>query len=152
MEVFSICCGEQHLQGILDVFPARTGSFPYRYLGLPLHIKKLRKLDYLPLLKKVGGKLPGWKEKLMTKVARAQLIKSIIASRVSYHAMMFPLPKWLIGKIDKLRKNFYSKGEDVEGNRGGLCLVKWSMVCRPKELGGLGIHDLTHFGIALRQR
>jgi hypothetical protein len=85
----------------------------------------------------------------MTKAARAQLIKSILTSIVSYHAMMFPLPKWLIRKIDKLRMNFYWKGEDVEGNRGGLCLVKWSMVCRPKELGDLGIHDLTHFGIAL---
>jgi hypothetical protein len=58
-EIFSICCGEQHLQEILDVFPVRTGSFPCRYLGLPLHIKKLCKLDYLPLLEKVGGKLPG---------------------------------------------------------------------------------------------
>jgi hypothetical protein len=24
--------------------------------------------------------------------------------------------------------------------------VKWGMVCRPKELGGLGIIDLNHFG------
>jgi hypothetical protein len=152
MEIFPICCGEQHLQEILDVFPARTGSFPCRYLGLPLHIKKLRKLDYLPLLEKVGGKLPGWKGKLMTKASRAQLVKYVLTSIVSYHATVFPLPKWLIRKIDKLRRNFYWKGEDVKGNRGGLCLVKWSMVYRPKELGGLGIHDLTRFGRALRQR
>jgi hypothetical protein len=149
MEIFPICCDEQHLQEILDVFLARTGSFPCRYLGLPLHIKKLRKLDYLPLLEKVGGKLPGWKGKLMTKAARAQLIKSVLTSIFSYHAMVFPLPKRLIRKVDKLHKNFYWKGEDVEGNRGGLCLVKWSMVCRPKELRGLGIHDLTLFSRAL---
>jgi hypothetical protein len=31
-------------------------------------------------------------------------------------------------------------------------LVNWSLVCRLKDLGGLGIHDLNHFGRALRQR
>jgi hypothetical protein len=30
--------------------------------------------------------------------------------------------------------------------------VKWRMVCKPKDLGGLGIHDLSHFGRALRER
>jgi hypothetical protein len=40
----------------------------------------------------------------------------------------------------------------VEGNKGGMCLVKWDIVCRPKELGDLDIHDLFRFGRALRQR
>jgi hypothetical protein len=30
-------------------------------------------------------------------------------------------------------------------------LVNWSLVCRPKNLGGLGIHDLNRFGRAYRQ-
>jgi hypothetical protein len=104
-------------------------SFPCRYLGLSLHHRRLHKIDYMPLLDKVGGKLPGWKGKLMSKVARAQLVKSVLISLVTYHAMVFPLPKWLIKKIDKLRRNFFWKGEDVEGNKGGLCLVRWDMVC-----------------------
>jgi hypothetical protein len=100
----------------------------------------------MSLLDKVEGKLPGWKGKLMTKAARAQLVKSVITSIVTYHAMVFPLPKWLIKKIDKLRRNFFWKGEEVKGNKGGMCLVKWDIVYRQKELGGLGIHDLSRFG------
>jgi hypothetical protein len=46
-----------------------------------------------------------WKGKLMTKAARAQLIKSVLTSIVTYHATVFPLPKWLIKKIDKLRRH-----------------------------------------------
>jgi hypothetical protein len=87
----------------------------------------------------------------MNKVARAQLVKTVLTSIVTYHAMVFPLPKWLIKKIDKLRRNFLWKGEDGDGNRGGICLVNWPLVCRPKDLGGLDIHDLNHFGRALRQ-
>jgi hypothetical protein len=57
-----------------------------------LYLKKLRKVDYLPLLSKIGGKLPSWKGKLMTKAARAQLIKSVLTSTVTYHVTVFNLP------------------------------------------------------------
>jgi hypothetical protein len=75
----------------------------------------------------------------------------VLTSIVTYHTTVFTLPKWLIKKIDKLRCNFLWKGEEGDGNKG-LCLVKWRMVCRPIELGGLSIHDLNRFGRALRQR
>jgi hypothetical protein len=83
-EVFLIGCNELPFQEILDRFPAQVCSFPCRYLGLPLYLKKLRKIDFMPLLDKVRGKLPGWKGKLMTKAARAQLVKSVLTSIVTY--------------------------------------------------------------------
>jgi hypothetical protein len=70
IEVFPIRCNELDLDPILDGFVVRVRSFPCRYLGLPLHTKKLRKIDFLPLLDKVGGKLPGWKGRLMSKAVR----------------------------------------------------------------------------------
>ena len=36
--------------------------------------------------------------------------------------------------------------------KGGHCLLAWPRVCRPPELGGLGIVDLQRFGYALRMR
>jgi hypothetical protein len=47
----------------------------------------------MQLLDKVGSKLLGWKGKLMTKAARAQLIKSVLTYVVTYHATVFDLPK-----------------------------------------------------------
>jgi hypothetical protein len=76
----------------------------------------------------------------------------VLTSIVTYHTTIVALPKWLIKKIDKIRRNFLWKGEEGEGNKGGVYLVKWRMVCRPKDLGGLGIYDLNRFGRALRQR
>jgi hypothetical protein len=101
-------------------------DFPCRYLGLPLHLKKLRKVDFLPLIEKVGGKLLGWKGKLMSKAARAQLMKSVLTTVVTFHATVFNLPKWLIKKIDKIWRNFYWKGEDTQ------CKWWW---CLPSQMG-----------------
>jgi hypothetical protein len=81
----------------------------------------------------------------MTKAARAQLVKSVLTSTV------FNLPKWLVKKINKIRRNLFWKGEEGDGNKGGACLIKWDITCMPKELGGLGFHDLKCFGRALRQ-
>jgi hypothetical protein len=49
--------------------------------------KKAEKVDFMPLLDKIGSKLPSWKGKLMTKAAR------VVAQVVTYHATVFSLPK-----------------------------------------------------------
>lgn len=36
------------------------GSFPVRYLGVPLTTKKLRKQDYQPLLDKIHARFSSW--------------------------------------------------------------------------------------------
>jgi hypothetical protein len=106
-EIFPIACDGLDLEHILEDFLAAIKPFPCRYLGLPLHPKKLRKVDFMSLLNKIGGKLSSWKGKLMTKAARAQLIKSVLSSVVTYHATVFNLPKGLIKKINKLRRIFF---------------------------------------------
>jgi hypothetical protein len=70
-EDFPISYHDLVLEDILEGFLAPIKSFPCHYLGLPLHLKRVWKIDFMPLLDKVGwgggGELPGWKGKLMTK-------------------------------------------------------------------------------------
>jgi hypothetical protein len=102
-------------------------------------MRKLRKIDFVSLLDKVGGKLPGWKGKLMTKAARAQLVNSVLTVVVTYHATVLPLPKWLIRKIDKLRQNFFWKGEDGPGNKRGNLPYKVELSMQAKRAGGVWV-------------
>jgi len=102
------------------------------------------------LVDKVGAKLQGWKGRLMTKSGRLILVRSVFSSIPTYHVTAFPLSKWAIKKINRIRRNFLWKGAD--GPRSGNCLVNWRRVRQPKSLGGLGIKDLACFKRALRLR
>jgi hypothetical protein len=60
------------------------------------------------------------------------------------------LKKWVIKRIDNIRRGFLWKGS--EDTKGGHCLVRWAKVQKSKRLGGLGVLDLELFGRALRLR
>jgi hypothetical protein len=131
-EVYAIRCEDLDLQDILSPFPAQLKEFACSYLGLPLHIRKLRRLDVQPLIDRFAARLPTWKGKLLNKTGRAVLIKSTLSALPTYHLTVFPLKKWVEKKIDKIRRAFLWTGS--EQANGGHCLVNWKRVCRSKDL------------------
>jgi hypothetical protein len=80
------------------------------------------------------------------------LMKSVLTSQPIYHLTVFPMQKWLLRQIDKMRRSFLWKREEPEKFSGGHCLVNWMTTCAPRDLGGLGILDLERFARALRLR
>jgi hypothetical protein len=137
---------------ILQNFPGKICKFLGKYLGLPLHIRKLRRIEVQPLIDKIGARLPGWKGKFLNVAGRETLVKTVLSSQPIYHMTAFPKQKWLIRKIDQLRRSFLWRGETPDKVYGGHSLVNWPTACRPRIKGGLGILDLERFARALRLR
>jgi mannosylglycoprotein endo-beta-mannosidase len=124
--VYPVRCEGLDLQHILVSFQCPVKNFPCTYLGLPLHVRQIRRVDIQPLIDKVGARLSAWKGKLLNKAGRLRLINAVLTSIPTYYLTVFRLQKWAIKKIDKLRRSFLWKGS-VDAN-GGHCLVKWSKV------------------------
>jgi hypothetical protein len=62
----------------------------------------------------------------------------------------FPEHKWLVQRIDRLRRGFLRRGETPDKVYGGHSLVNWPTTCQPKEKDELGILELERFARALR--
>jgi hypothetical protein len=48
----------------------------------------------------------------------------------------FEIPRKVLEKLDQIRSRFFWEGE---GHKKKYRLTKWSIVCTPKDMGGLGI-------------
>jgi hypothetical protein len=103
-------------------------------------------------LDKIGDRLPGWKGKFLSTSGRETLVKTVLSSQPIYHLTVFQAQKWLIKRIDRLRRSFLWRGETPDKVYGGHSLINWPTTCLPKQKGGLGISDLERFARALRLR
>nr|GEU32005.1 hypothetical protein [Tanacetum cinerariifolium] len=125
------------------------GSFPFKYLGVPIISSKLCKHHCSPLIEKVKMRLLNWKNKSLLFAGRLQLIKSVISSLQVYWSSVFILPKFVYNEIKKLMKNFlWSQGNSHRGK----AKMKWKDVCNLKEQGGLGIKSLHLWNVALMSK
>ena len=145
-----IQCDLEATVTLISHFSGKIDPFPIRYLGIPLGIRQLSKNDLQPLIDKVANRLPTWKAGLLNKAGRATLIKSTLLAIPTHTALAVNLSPRVTKHIDSCRRSFLWKG--AQSAKGGHCLLAWPRVCRPPDLGGLGIIDLQRFGYALRMR
>lgn len=134
------------IQRVQSILSCRLESFPSRYLGIPLSIFRLNKVDEQGIVDRVAARIPTWKGNLLTVAGRTELVKAILV----HMAIALPLSAWAIESIDKLRRAFIWAG--AESVARGKCKVAWEIVCRPRDLGGLGVADLRRVGVGLRVR
>lgn len=86
------------------------GSFPVRYLGVPLTTRKLRKQDYQPLLDRLHSRFTSWTVKHLSFAGRLQLLKSVIYSTISFWASIFILPNACLRALEQMCSSFLWKG------------------------------------------
>lgn len=115
------------------------GSFPIRYLGVPLTTKKLRRQDYQPLLDKIHSRFSSWTIKHLSFAGRLQLLKSVIYATISFWASIFLLPNRCLKALEQMCNSFLWKGVPT-GARGAK--VAWDIVCSATKSGGLGLRRL----------
>jgi hypothetical protein len=61
---------EEEAHQYAKTFCCKVGSFPFKYLGVPLHYDKLRREDTQSVVHMIKKRIPGWRGKLLSYSAR----------------------------------------------------------------------------------
>jgi len=122
-----------------QLFGCDLGKFPFRYLGLLMHYRKLNNSDWKIIEDRIEKKLSGWKGKMLTARGRLVLLNSVLSSLPMFMMSFFEIPRGVLEKIDCFRSRFYWQNDQ---HKRKYRLVKWNLTCQPKQQGGLGVQNL----------
>jgi ribonuclease HI len=132
-----------HLCGILGV--SSTPNLG-KYLGFPLRSNGRSTRDFDFVVEKVQAKLSSWKGRLLSPAGRVVLVQSVTSAIPAYYMQNVALPTKICSKLDKINRDFIW-GSTVEKKK--MHMISWDKVCRPKDLGGLGLYTTKSRNIAL---
>ena len=122
-----------------DLFGCAHGQFPIKYLGIPIHYRRRTIAGWKHVEERLEKRSSSWKVKLLSVGGWLVLINSVLINMVLYMFSFFQLPKGVLQRLAYFRSRFFWQGD---GEKKKYRLAKGSVVHRPKDQGGLGIHDL----------
>jgi len=137
------------MQGLADNLGCQVAFLPTKYLGMPLGAKNKELEVWSEVLERSERKLTRWKSQYLSLGGRVTLIKSVLDAFPTYMLSLFPLPKSIGKKLNKLRRVFLWQGNK---EKQGYNLVKWEEVIMSKAQGGLGIKNLSIQNTSLLQK
>ena len=78
-----------------------------------------------------------WIQKLLA-TSKSAVPLSVLTSLAMFMLSFFEIPRGVLQKLDYYRYFFWRDEE----HKKKYCLAKWTVLCTPKDFGGLGIHNL----------
>jgi hypothetical protein len=137
---------KQELMSILDIGSEARNQ---KYLGLPVYMGRSKSKTFAYLKDRVWKRIQGWKEKLLSKVGKEILIKTVAQAIPTYAMSCFDLTKMLCDEIRTMVIRFWWVQMDKDNS---MHWMAWEFLCSRKEKGGLGFRDPHMFNVAILAR
>jgi hypothetical protein len=90
-----------------EIFGCDIGNLPFRYLGIPMHHRKLRNSDRKEVEERFQKRLSGWKVKMLSVGGRLVLINSVLSNLSMFMLSFFEVPRGVFEKLDYYRSKFF---------------------------------------------
>lgn len=135
-----------HRQHISQLINMTHMTFPTKYLGNPLLLRRPKTADYIFLIDRVQNKLQGWKHNLLSHAGREILIKSTLSTIPSFFMSTVKLPRFVLQKLTSLIRNFWW-GYGTSSRH--IYFKVWDSFLYPKQFGGLGFKNLLFMNWSL---
>ena len=101
-----------------QIFGCSQGMFPFRYLGIPMHYRRLQNSDWKGVDERFQKRLSGWKEKLLSAGGKLVLINSVLSNLPLFMVSFFEAPREVLKKLDFYRSRFFGKVTNIKKSIG----------------------------------
>ncbi|XP_074352991.1 uncharacterized protein LOC141692150 [Apium graveolens] len=128
-----------------DTLSIPRGTFPIRFLGVPLISSQLCVNDCMPLIDQITSRLHSWATLLLSLAGRVMLIRSVVHAIEAFWGNHFLLPATIHHTIQSMLTRFLWKGNI---NHKGGAKVAWTSICLPREEGGLDLKNMIDWNRA----
>ncbi|XP_052198247.1 uncharacterized protein LOC127805524 [Diospyros lotus] len=115
--VFTAGLQGHDLDSILHLSSFSNGRMPFRYLGIPLAVEKLRVSYYDSLIDKIANKISAWTASSLSYAGRAELIKAVLQGTECFWLSILHVPNAVIEKVCRMCRHFLWNSK--------LYLVSW---------------------------
>jgi hypothetical protein len=129
----------EHLHSLAGTFGCAVGQLPFTYLGLPLGVTKPRIQDLSPLVGLVERRLNA-SARFLGYGGRLEFVRSVLSTLPSFYMCSLKLQKKVINICNRAQRHCLWARDDDSSSVNAL--AAWSLVCRPKKHGGLGVLNL----------
>jgi hypothetical protein len=148
-EVFGVGIDQEDLVRAARMLNCEVGTFPMKYLGLPISGDKIlvKDLDFVP--EKLVKKLANGCSIQASSGGKAILIDSCMDNLATYAMSFFLLYEQAHAKMDSVRARLFWEGF---GEKKKYHMVRWDTLCKPKDFGGLGFVDSRVRNICLMSK
>ncbi|XP_061361919.1 uncharacterized protein LOC133305695, partial [Gastrolobium bilobum] len=109
-----------------------------KYLGVPLHHKRVTKGTFKHVLGRVLERLSGWNLTSLSLAGHSVLAKSVLEALPAYSMQSASLPVGVCNEVEKLTRSFIWGSSQAKRKTH---LVSGKRICKAKKDGGLGFRD-----------
>ncbi|GAU38652.1 hypothetical protein TSUD_276920 [Trifolium subterraneum] len=134
------------VEGLSGVMRKRLGSVPFTYLGLPIGANPRSLSTWEPLVDLLRKRLNSWRNKYISLGGQIVMINAVLNAIPIFYLSFLKMPKKVWRKVVRIQREFLWGG--VRGGKK-VSWVRWSVVCKEKDKGGLGVRDIRLVNISL---
>lgn len=145
-EVFIVGLEIDETERVAHMLNFPIGTFPMKYLGLPISPEKILTQDLNFLPEKMEKGLCNWNGRGLTQAGRAVQINACLSSIPSYAMGFYHLLEGIHHRFDTIRGRYYWAGNKQDRK---YHMVKWSDLAFPKDFGGVGLTETRTLNITL---
>jgi hypothetical protein len=109
-ELFCFGQAKDFYEQYSTIFGCKLGTFPVRYLGIPMHFRKVSYKDWKVIEQRIEKKLSSWKGKHMSVRGRLVLINSVLSSLAMFMISFFRFQKGFFKKLIIIDQHSFGKG------------------------------------------